>query len=207
MDGVWFDDMHVGYTMDLIMNYARVSTPTAKIKEIEVPGMDGVLDLTESLGEVKYNNRQISFKFTTMKQDKAEHLINSLHGQKKKIILDRDEAYYYIGRCSVGDPVQNGNLLTVEMTATCEPYKYKSRATRHKEEVNGACNIVLLNERMRTIPSISVTGKMQFTFEDRTYQLTEGEHRIADVILKQGYNRFRVEGKGIILFKYQEGAL
>ena len=71
MDGVWFDDMHVGYTMDLIMNYARVSTPAAKIKKIEVPGMDGALDLTESLGEVKYNNRHISFKFTTMKQDKA----------------------------------------------------------------------------------------------------------------------------------------
>ena len=93
------------------------------------------------------------------------------------------------------------------MTAECEPYRYKSRVTRHKEEVDGACNIVLLNERMRTIPTITVTGKIQFTFEDRTYHLLEGENKIADVILKQGYNRFRVEGKGIILFKYQEGAL
>lgn len=207
MDGVWFDDMHVGYTRDLIMNYARVSIPTAKIKEIEVTGMNGVLDLTESLGEVKYNNRQISFKFTTMKQDKADQLVNSLHGQKKKIILDRDDGYYYLGRCSVSNLVHNVNLLTVEIEATCEPYRYKNRITRHKEEINGACNIVLLNERMRTIPSISVTGKMKFAFEDKTYQLTEGEHRIADVILKQGYNRFRVEGKGTILFKYQEGAL
>lgn len=207
MDGVWFDDLHVGHTMDFIMNHARVGTPTAKIKEIEVPGMDGVLDITESLGEVKYNNRQISFKFTTMRQDKVDQLINSLHGQEKKIILDRDDAFYYIGRCSVGDPVLDKNLITIDVTAACKPYKYKRRATIHKEEVSGASNIVLLNERMQTIPTITVAGPMQFIFEDRTYKLPEGEHRLADVILKQGYNRFRVEGKGTILFKYQEGAL
>lgn len=207
MDGVWFDNMHVGHTMDMIMNHARVGTPTAKIKEIEVPGMDGVLDITESLGEVKYNNRQISFKFTAKKREKAEELINALHGQKKKIVLDRDDSFYYMGRCSVGDPVPNKNLWLIEMTAACEPYRYKSRITRHKEEVNGASNIVLLNERMRTIPIIDVTGPMQFTFEDRIYHLEQGEHRLADVILKQGYNRFRVEGRGTILFKYQEGAL
>lgn len=207
MDGVWFDDLHVGYTPDFIMNYARVSTPAVKVKEIEVPGMDGVLDITESLGEVKYNNRQISFKFTTLKQDWIARLVNSLHGQKKKIILDREDSFYYIGRCSVGDPVPNKNLLTVEMAASCEPYKYKRRMTRHREEVSGTSNIVLLNERMRTIPTITVTEPMRFVFEDRIYQLQKGEHRLADVILKQGYNRFKVEGEGIILFQYQEGAL
>ena len=207
MDGVWFDDLHVGYTTDFIMNYARVSTPTVKVKEIEVPGMDGVLDITESLGEVKYNNRQISFKFTTQKQEKIDHLINALHGMKKKIILDREDTFYYRGRCSVSDPVPNKNLLTVEVMASCEPYKYKSRMTRHREEVNGASSIVLLNERMRTIPTITVTAPLQVTFGDKMYKLGEGEYQLEDVILKQGYNRFRVEGKGIILFQYQEGAL
>ncbi len=207
MDGVWFDNLHVGDTTDLIMNYARVSTPVAKIKEIELPGMDGVLDITESLGEVKYANRQISFKFTTKDQNKIDALINTLHGQKKKIILDREDAFYYIGRCSVGDPLVNRNLLEVEMTAACEPYKYKSRLTRHKEEIGGASNIVLLNERMRTIPKITVSDPMQLTFENKRYQLPSGEYRMADIVLKQGYNRFRVEGKGTILFQYQEGAL
>lgn len=207
MDGVWFDDLHVGYTTDFIMNYARVSTPMVKVKEIEVPGMDGVLDITESLGEVKYNNRQISFKFTTLRQEKIAQMINALHGLKKKIILDREDTFYYRGRCSVGDPVLNKNLLTLEVTASCEPYKYKSRITRHREEIKGASNIVLLNERMRTIPTITVTAPMQVTFGDKMYNLGEGEYQLEDVILKQGYNRFRVEGKGVILFQYQEGAL
>lgn len=207
MYGVWFDNVHLGGTTDLIMNYARVGTPVAKIKEIEVPGMDGVLDITESLGEVKYNSRQINFKFTTTNRDKVSELINSLHGQRKKIILDRDQAFYYIGRIEVADPVVDGNLISLEVTARCEPYKYKDRITRHKEDVSGASNIVLLNEKMQSIPQIMLTAQMRVSFEGKTYDLPAGEYEIAEIVLKQGYNRFRVEGTGTILFQYQEGAL
>ncbi|MCM1304565.1 MAG: hypothetical protein NC305_13285 [Lachnospiraceae bacterium] len=207
MYGVWFDDMHLGGTADLIMNYARIGTPAAKVKEIEVPGMDGMLDITESLGEVKYNTRQISFKFTTTNGDRISDLINSLHGQRKKIILDRDEAFYYRGRLEVADPIVNGNLISVEMVAQCEPYKYKARITRHKEDIAGASNIVLRNEKMQSIPKITLTAQMRVSFENRIYELPAGEYEIAEIVLKQGYNRFRVEGNGTVLFQYQEGAL
>lgn len=207
MYGVWFDDIHIGGTLDLIMNYARVGTPAAKIKEIEVPGMDGVLDITESLGEVKYQSRPIKFKFTTTDDSRIRELINNLHGKRKKIILDRDEAFYYMGRLEAGDPVVNGNLASLELTARCEPYKYKIHITRHKEEIDGASNIVLLNEKMQTIPKITLTAQMQLTFENRVYDLAAGEYEIAEIVLKQGYNRFRVAGTGTILFRYQEGAL
>lgn len=207
MYGVWFDDMHLGGTADLIMNYARVSTPAAKTKEIEVPGMDGVLDITESLGEVKYHSRLIHFMFTTTNKNKIGEMINALHGKQKKIILDRDEAFYYIGRLEVADPAVNGNLTSVEITAKCQPYKYKERMTRHKEEVSGASNIVLLNETMQTIPRITLTGRMKVAFGGKTYDLPDGEYEIAEIVLKQGYNRFRVEGTGTVLFQYQEGAL
>lgn len=207
MYGVWFDNMHLGGTADLIMNYARVSTPATKIKEIEVPGMDGVLDITESLGEVKYNYRQISFKFTAINGSKISEMVNELHGKRKKIILDRDEAFYYMGRLEAADPVVNGNLTSIEIVARCEPYKYKARITRHKEDVRGASNIVLLNEKMQSIPRIRLTSQMTVSFEGRTYELPAGEYAIAEIVLKQGYNRFRVEGTGTILFQYQEGAL
>lgn len=205
--GVWFDDLHIGCTPDLIMNHARVGTPAAKIKEIAVPGMDGVLDITESLGDIKYEARQISFQFTSVSYSRISKLIGELHGRRKKIILDRDEAFYYMGRLEAADPVINGNLTSLELAARCEPYKYKTRITRHKETINGASNIVLLNERMQTIPRITLDSRMKLTFEGRTYELSEGDYEIADIILKQGYNRFRAEGSGTILFRYQEGAL
>ncbi|MCM1057736.1 MAG: hypothetical protein NC517_09025 [Firmicutes bacterium] len=207
MYGVWFDNEHMGGSTDLIMNYARVGTPAAKVKEIEVPGMDGILDITESLGEVKYDSRQISFKFTSTSGARINELINTLHGQRKKIILDRDEAFYYMGRIEARDPVINGNLISLELDARCEPYKYKIHMTRHKEDVAAASNIVLLNERMQTIPRITLTAQMKISFEGRAYVLPAGEYTIAEIVLKQGYNRFRVEGTGTILFQYQEGAL
>lgn len=207
MYGVWFDDLHLGGTPDLIMNYARVSTPVAKIKKIEVPGMDGALDITESLGEVKYASRKISFKFTTIHGSRISSLMNALHGQQKKIILDRDEDFYYKGRLEVDDPVISGNLTSIEVAADCEPYKYKKRTTRHKEDVMKASNIVLLNEKMQTIPQITLSAQMRVAFEGRVYELSAGDYKIAEIVLKQGYNRFRVEGTGAILFQYQEGAL
>ncbi|MCM1193331.1 MAG: hypothetical protein NC123_16475 [Butyrivibrio sp.] len=207
MYGVWFDNEHMGGSTNLIMNYARVGTPAAKVKEIEVPGMDGVLDITESLGEVKYNSRQIKFKFTSTNGIRINELINTLHGKRKKIILDRDEAFYYMGRIEAADPVVNGRLTSVEITARCEPYKYKIHVTRHKEDVAGASNIVLLNEKMQVIPRITLTAQMKVSFEGRTYLLPAGEYTVAEIVLKQGYNRFRVEGTGTILFQYQEGAL
>lgn len=207
MYGVWFDDIHLGGTPDLIMNYARVGTPAAKVKEIEVPGMDGRLDITESLGEVKYTSRRISFKFTTINSNRISSLINALQGQRKKIILDRDEAFYYTGRLEAADPVVSGNIISIEVAADCEPYKYKKRITRHQEDVNGASNIVLLNEKMQTIPRITLSSQMQLAFEGRIYELSAGDYMIAEIVLKQGYNRFRVEGTGTILFQYQEGAL
>lgn len=207
MYGVWFDGIHMGSTPDLIMNYARVGTPAAKIKEIEVPGMNGVLDITESLGEVKYESRMIDFRFTAINSSRISELINALHGQRKKIILDRDEAFYYLGRLEIASPVVRGNLISVDMAARCEPYKYRIRITRHKEDVSGASNIVLLNERMQTIPRITVTARMRLAFGEKAYELAAGDYVIADIVLKQGYNRFRVEGTGTILFQYQEGAL
>lgn len=207
MYGVWFDDIHLGGTPTLIMNYARVGTPAAKIKEIEVPGMDGVLDITASLGEIKYESRRIDFRFTATDSSRISELINALHGQQKKIILDRDKAFYYLGRLEIASPAVHGNLTSIDMAARCEPYKYKVRATRHKEDVRGAGNIVLLNERMQTIPRITLTAQMRVGFEGKVYELAAGDYVIPAIILKQGYNRFRVEGTGTILFQYQEGAL
>ena len=70
-----------------------------------MPGSDGALDLTEFFGEVKYQNRPLSFKFTTLvPQSQFMTLFamiqNALHGQKVNIALDDDPEWYYTGRAS-----------------------------------------------------------------------------------------------------------
>lgn len=207
MYGVTFDGVHFGDTTDFIMNYARVGIPEPKIKEIEVPGRNGVLDITESLGTVKYASREILFRFTTHNQDKIDLFYSGIHGQKKQIILDKEPAFYYTGRCRITNSQISGLSTVLDVTAKCDPYKLKIRKTIHKEVVNGSTNIVLLNERMQVIPEISVTDKLTLEFGNKTYKMEAGTYSFADIVLNARYNKFRVHGSGIITFTYQEGAL
>lgn len=207
MNGVTFDSVRFGDTVDFVMNYAHVGIPEPKTKEIEVPGRNGVLDITESLGEVKYSTRDISFRFTTYDQEKIDLFCSEIHGQTKKIILDKEPSYYYTGRCTIADPTIEGVFTILDVTARCEPYKRKIRKTIHKEAVNGSINIILLNERMQVIPEISVTDKLTLEFGNKTYKMEAGTYSFADIVLNARYNKFRVHGSGIITFTYQEGAL
>lgn len=207
MYGVKFNDTRYGNAPDFIMNYARVGIPEPKIKEVEVPGMNGTLDLSNSLGEIKYSTRLIDFRFTSLNRKKTEQLLEDVHGMQKKIILDKDADYYYTGSCKVTSILQNGNMEVIDVQAKCFPYRYKVKVTTHKETVNGAVNIVLLNERMHTIPEITVDSNMDIQYEGKLYKLIPGTYSFASIVLHEKYNKFRVTGRGIITFRYQEGAL
>ena len=67
MKGIKFGDYHSYDDFSLILTSKTIGTPTPKTEIIDIPGGDGVLDLTEFFGEVKYNNRQLSFEFSTIK--------------------------------------------------------------------------------------------------------------------------------------------
>ena len=80
--------------------------PAPKTYEQDVPGADGSLDLTEAMtpGDVKYKQRSITMEFDQLDKDyfdwnaKISEIANYLVGQKYKIFLDSDPAFYYIGR-------------------------------------------------------------------------------------------------------------
>lgn len=57
MKGVSFGDFHSYRDFSLILSQKTIGTPSPKTEAIDIPGGDGVLDLTEFFGEVKYNNR------------------------------------------------------------------------------------------------------------------------------------------------------
>jgi len=108
-NGITFDGQHTYYDFGLwLSERPDLGVPEAKTNQIEVPGSDGIIDLTEAnAGEVKFYNREIKFTFAAMvnvdRQEEFKAKIrNSLHGKMiKKIILDEDPDWYYTGRCSV----------------------------------------------------------------------------------------------------------
>ena len=66
MKGVKFGNYHSYNDLDLILSQKIIGTPSIKTEVIDIPGGDGVLDLTEYFGETKYGNRPLTFEFSTV---------------------------------------------------------------------------------------------------------------------------------------------
>lgn len=207
MYGVKFGNTHYGNTLDFVMNYANVSIPEPKLQEIDVPGRNGILDITDSLGEAVYSFRQIEFMFTSINEGKVRQLVAEVHGRYLQIMLDRDQEYYYLGRCTANKINHQGPLVTVTVTAKCNPYKYKLRETVHRETISGSGSIILLSDRMPAIPEITASDPLQLGFRGISYQIPAGTCKVYEIVMQQGYNRFTVTGSGSIEFRWQEGSL
>ena len=107
-----------------------ISPPTPKTLYIDIPGADGLLDLTQALTQdVKYENRKITFEFNVLDARNRwsniySDILGYLHGQSMKIILDEDPTYFYMGRVQVNEWKSDKRTSTITIEANVEPYKY-----------------------------------------------------------------------------------
>lgn len=135
--GITFDGLHSYDDFGLwLMERPDTGSPEPKLNIVEVPGMDGYVDLTEAnAGEVKFTNRQMVFTFGAMVgiPDQAAFkatIANALHGKKiKKIVLDEDNEWYYTGRATVRfEDIVNWKLRCI-VEVDAEPYAMKNEIT------------------------------------------------------------------------------
>lgn len=128
--------------MGLLLNAKTIGTPPPKVEEIDIPGGDGVLDLTEAFGETKYKNRKLSFEFSTIApksqfMDVFSRVQNLLHGRRMDIRLSDDPAWYYTGRVSVNEWKADKAVGRFTVDCDCEPYKYKAAETTFSAVLDG----------------------------------------------------------------------
>ena len=208
--GVKFGDYHSWKDFSLILSEKKIGAASPKTAEVEIPGGDGVLDLTEYFGEVNYKNRDLSFVFSTIvPQNEFINLFseiqNLLHGKKMRIILDDDPYFYYLGRVSVSEFGAERSVGKITITCSCDPFKYKLFKTIVTETVNGEKEIVLNNLRKRINPVITTSVPMQIKRDNTTYALSAGTWTLPEFHLTAGKNLITVTGYGTIEFEYQEG--
>lgn len=130
MRGVTFGTKHSYSDWGLMLKKTPIiSAPQPKTHYVDIPGMDGRLDLATMLtGKVQYKNRTIEMEFVSM-AGRAEwpaiytDILNALHGKETEIRLDDDPLHSYKGRVTVGDPERVNNTVTLTMSAEVEPYK------------------------------------------------------------------------------------
>lgn len=212
MKGITFGSLHSFNNLHLILSQKTIGTPSPKREVIDIPGGDGVLDLTEFFGAVKYSNRQLSFEFSTMVpqsqfMDLFAQVQNALHGQKMNIILDDDPEWFYVGRISVSEWKAEKNIGKLTIDCDCEPYKQSIYTTTVTKVVSSNATISLANDKMPTVPTITTTKEFLISFGGYNDMYPAGTFTIPELELWEGNNQVYVEGSGTITFTYRKGRL
>ena len=213
--GIYFDDIHSYYDLNLILSASEIPPATPKTSYVDVPGADGSLDLSETHGEVKFSDRECTFTFTvnpiddmTWEERKTE-VSNLLNGKRCKITLDKDEDFYYLGRCSVDEYASDKRINKIVIFAKVNPYKFKQNITVVKADLSSTPKTInIINSRKTVSPVITCTNNNTVViYEGATYNMNAGEHKFLNIQLKEGNNTLTVSGGGSITFTYQEGEL
>lgn len=212
MKGIKFDDLHSYRDFSLILASKNIKAPTPKTNLIEIEGADGVLDYSEYFGEIKYNNRQVSFEFSTI-VDQSEFLNlfseiqNALHGKKMKITLEDDPEFYYLGRVTVNEWKSNGRIGKITVEADCDPYKYKLKPTVNSFSVSGTKAVVFENLRKSVVPQFTTTAEFNIAFSGHNYTKSAGIFEIPALQFVAGENVVTFTGTGTVTVEYLEGGL
>lgn len=212
MIGVMFDNFHSFDDFSLILNSKEIEAPSPKTETVDIPGGDGVIDLTEAFGEVKFQNRKITLNFSTIVPksqffDLFSEIQNKIHGQKMKIILDDDPNFWYYGRITVDKWKADKNIGKITVECDCEPYKYKLYKTIRSDVITDSATLAFANLRKSVIPTITLTASAEIVFDGTTYELSAGTYTSPDIVFVAGNNLMTITGNTTITVEYQEGEL
>lgn len=206
--------------------------PTVKENMVNIPGGDGVLDLTASLaGRPTYNNRTGSWTFYVQNGFKDWSTLYSeimvyLHGQTFKAILEDDPAYFYEGRFSVNQWKSDKDYSQIVINYNVGPYKkeinntgsdwlwdpfnFETGIIRNYKNlfVLTSLTVVVEGDMMDSIPVIIASASgMQVTYEGKTYSLSKGANTIPQIVLHSGENTLVFTGQGTITIENTGGRL
>lgn len=227
---VLFGDVKSHEDWGLKLETIQLSFPEAKTDQIDVPGANGIIDLTEVNGQVCYKNRTMTLTFS-LDDDYAEwHLLSSriakeLHGKMIKCILPDDPNYYYEGRFSIDSKKTNDVITDIVITGDVHPFKmdvYSSSEewlwdpfsfedgiirSYHDIEVSGTTSVSVIGSEMPVVPKFICSADMDLEFNGSVFRLSAGENMDYDIILSGGENQLIFNGQGTVTIEYRGGIL
>lgn len=217
-----------------------INPPEPRYTFIEVPGVDGKLDASLALtGEMMYDNRTGSWDFYVMNgyaewQHRYSEIMNYLHGQEFKIVLEDDQHYFYQGRVKVNAWASEKERSKITLDYDLFPYKteiqnsnedwlwdpfdFEVGVIREFKEIvvekNKIKEIAFVGSRKTIIPTITVTlddgADMVVYWEGPTSgscKLENGDNKIQALKIKDGITKLKFSGAGKVSISYQGGSL
>lgn len=179
----------------LLTDETELNPPEKITNYKEIPGMDGILDLSELLaGDVVYGIRQQTLVFFVPYELNFEHvktqLSNFLDGRKLDYSFSWDPGYTYNGRFRVTEySGWRQGRIAVEVDAY--PYK-RGEHKRVVIKAAGGGQATLDNGRKHVIPVITVKEPTLISYGDDGWELSEaGSYTVNGLRLQEGRSVIR----------------
>lgn len=192
VDGV---DLYSSYGL-LMTEDSKLSPPMLKRYEVDIPGSNGCLDLTDVLaGDAAFGVREMTMVFAIEAGDHFERLktsiSNLLHGRRLEFRLTDDPDYTYTGRFEIDEYYSKMHAGRIKVGVRAEPYKLlKTCAYR----VNAAGGIVVTLEsgRMPVCPVFEFSSETIVAAGDVCAQMQPGTYKVNDLWLHEGANELYI---------------
>ena len=216
VDKLYLNNVDIQNEYGFWMNWRVLSAPKPQLDYQIIPGMQGRLDLSESLGDVYYDDRTIDIGMTHVGDDwysDYERFVSNYHGKKVQIKFGNDPDWYWYGRIIVGEYSAKSHKMTA--SATVFPFKLSISETVVTQEVTAtteqtAHTIALTNGRMAVTPKVTVEGStngVHLKWGDMTAVVSNGNSYVTGLTLDEGTLNVLAWGDGTVTFTYRQGAL
>ena len=223
------DDLYLDKDLGFVVVESYVSPPMPKYNKIEIPGTSDIIDLTESLsGDIEYEERDINITVANIEGldtyfTRSSKLMNYIHGQKRKIIFDKDSGFYWVGRLETESNDSNLYGSTIEIKATVDPYKYERHNSldpwpwddlnffdgiiREYASLPVPSSLTITGRRKKVMPIFHCSKAMQVKYLGNTYNLVQGQNSFWDIRLGYGEHTLQFLGTGTVSVEYRGGSL
>ena len=204
-------DLSMTYQMVLLDGYT-LEPPEPKTYTVDIPGGNGVIDLTESLtGDVVYNNRHQEFDFALINVEDFEKvktkLSNFLHGKAFDYTMTMDPGYTYHGRFTIESyshsAYADGILGDIKVKIEANPYKIKAKET-YRLNATGGKLFRLESGRRPVHPILECEQPTFVTWNGEEFTIPTGSYKLNDVIFKDGFNEIYINSYRLWLVRWNE---
>lgn len=192
-------DLSIRFQMVLLDGYT-LEPPEPKTYTVDIPGGNGVIDLTEVLtGDVAYKNRKQEFTFAVIDVKNFEkvktEVSNFLHGRAFDYTMTMDPGYTYHGRFTVDSyshaAYANGLLGQFKVKVDANPYKLKEHCA-YRLNATGGKLYRFKSGRRPVHPTVECTQPTWFTWNGKEQLVPAGTYRLNDVVFTNGINELYV---------------
>lgn len=194
------------------------SDPIKVTNIVDVPGRrKGPLDLSTALtdGDPVYSSRTLTATFECSegtrleREDKIDDMVNQLDGLQFNIVLPDDPYRYVTGTVSVARLYNDLAHASVQVTATCEPWRYNNAETAVVLAAATTAQTRALRNtgRLAVVPLLEVSGDVVLVFGTYSWALSAGSYMLPDLLLQRGESVVTYSGTGALTFTYREAVL